>query len=177
MARRTHRSPPPDVVLRGVVHTYFDVDATPTSDGRTYFDHGVEDSQALIDHHREHSHGATGFVGIWHTHPHGRAKSSPTDKAGMAALTNYAGAGNRAMMLILAGQPQAWSAWIDRNKPPNVYVRIVHRKPSTTPQQTTGRVQAPPPQGSYFPGGFSYPPPRFRPRPWWRLLSRKRRHQ
>ncbi|MDP9443960.1 MAG: ThiF family adenylyltransferase [Actinomycetota bacterium] len=159
---------------------YVDVATGPSPDSLlspTYFHHGVEGNQAWIDHHRDRSHGDTGFVGIWHTHPRGRAKPSATDEAGMATLTNYADVGNRAMMLILAGQPQAWSAWLDQNQPPNVYARMVRRDASTSARQAAGGVQAPPPHDGCFPGGFAYPKPAERPIPWWRRLRRQRRRQ
>ncbi|MEU3626692.1 hypothetical protein BS329_35885 [Amycolatopsis coloradensis] len=123
-----------------------------------YFDHGTAGTQELVDHHTRRTGGITGFLGIWHTHPCGVAAPSPTDLAGMAALTTFAGVANKALMVILGGSSQVWTAWTEGGGQPDVHVRVVARDPAATPSGTTARVQEAPPAGTYFPGGFSAAP-------------------
>ena len=155
----------------GVIN--IDVATGPSPDSRlssVYFDHGTAGTQDVIDHHLDRTGNATGFVGIWHTHPYGHARPSDTDEAGMAALTMFAGTGRRALMMILAGEPRLWEAWRDADGLPSTYVRLVCRDETLLTGHVPRRIQAEPPPGTYFAGGYAYPsdgsrPPR--PRPWW----------
>ena len=137
-----------------------DVATGPSADSRlsnVYFDHGTAGTQDVIDHHLRRTGNLISFAGIWHTHPYGRADPSPTDEAGMAALTTFTGTGRRALMLILAGTPDVWDAWRDASGLPAVYVRVVRRDEPSVATRVLGRIQAEPPPGRYFVGGYAYP--------------------
>ncbi|OXR47127.1 Molybdopterin-synthase adenylyltransferase [Nocardia cerradoensis] len=111
-----------------VVHV--DVATGPSPDSKLsdiFFSHGTEGTQEIIDRYRSQTNGRIGFVGIWHTHPYGRAHPSPTDVAGMKWLVSPAGAGRRALMLILGGDHASWTDWVESGKPPSMYVRVVTR--------------------------------------------------
>lgn len=139
---------------------HIDVATGPSPDSllsTSYFDHGTDGTQDVIDHHLGRTGNITGFVGMWHTHPDGEARPSPTDEAGMAALTTFAGTGRRALMMILGGGPDVWKAWRDGAGVPNVYVRVVRRDESPATGRASRRVQAEPPPGRYFAGGYAYP--------------------
>ncbi|MGW4420480.1 ThiF family adenylyltransferase [Streptosporangium sp. NPDC004631] len=135
-----------------------------------YFDHGTAGTQEVINHHIRRTGNFAGFVGMWHTHPNGRAQPSPTDEAGMAAITTFAGTGRRALMMILAGTPRVWETWRESTGMPSVYVRVVSRDESPVTNHVSGRLQAEPPPGRYFAGGYAYPvhaSSAARRRPWW----------
>jgi integrative and conjugative element protein (TIGR02256 family) len=152
----------------GVVH--IDVATAPSPDSRcsaVHFQHGVEGTQEIVDHHCSRTGGLTMFVGMWHTHPGGAARPSPTDEAGMANLvTPVLGGPPRSLMLIVGGPTPAWGAWRDRptldnTKPPQLYARIVRRADRNAPPPP----QPPPPPGRYYLAGATDDE---RPRrPWW----------
>jgi integrative and conjugative element protein (TIGR02256 family) len=158
-----------------------DLATGPSPDSRLssgYFDHGTTGTRELIDHYSLRTGGITGFLGIWHTHPFGRAAPSPTDRAGMAALTSFGGTAKKALMVIFGGVAEVWTAWTESAQPPDVHVTVVERDPAVTFVDVNGpalRKQEAPPPGQYFPGGFSTrsekPPPRRRRR-WLRRKSR-----
>jgi hypothetical protein len=78
-------------------------------------------------------------VGMWHSHPFGDARPSPTDKSAMSALvTPVAGGPNRALVLIVAGRESIWRSWVDGGATPAVFARFVTRA-------THGDVSSPPP--------------------------------
>jgi integrative and conjugative element protein (TIGR02256 family) len=154
---------------------YIDTACGPPPDSRLsdqHFEHGTSGAQHLIDHHLKRSQGASGFIGMWHTHPYGVAAPSPTDRAGMAGLvTPITGGPSRALMLILGGDSTTWAAWSSDAtppQPPDLYAALVRRA-------TVGpHSPSIPPQGGliYHPGGYSQSPPAAttgRRRRWWRL--------
>lgn len=153
---------------------FIDAAAGPPPDSRLselHFEHGVVGAQEIIDHHSKRSHRASGFVGMWHTHPYGVAAPSPTDEAGMATLvTPVSGGPTQALMFILGGPETTWTAWRDdtyqRDIAPDVFARLVRRADRDTPPP----VPSVPPGGISFPGGFGLPAWQDRPkkrRSWW----------
>lgn len=143
---------------------FVDVATRPTPDSRLsarYFEHGTVGAQDTVRYHRERTNGATGFVGMWHTHPHGSEQPSPIDEASMASLvTPVAGGTSRALILIFGGEDAAWAGW--RDDPggatrvlPAVYARLVHRANRDGPPAPP----VPPPPGDYHPAGWSPPGP------------------
>ncbi len=165
---------------------YIDTACGPPPDSRLsdlHFEHGTEGAQHLIDHHLKRSRGTSGFIGMWHTHPYGIAAPSPTDRAGMAELvTPITGGPTQALMLILGGDKNTWTAWrsdASPPQPPNLYATLV-RRAAVGPNQT----RVPAPQGlNYHPGGYrqSLPtartatPRRRRWRPWKRRPAAPRK--
>jgi integrative and conjugative element protein (TIGR02256 family) len=157
----------------GVV--FVDVATPPTPDSRlssAYFEHGVEGAQALVEHHRSGTNGTTGFVGMWHTHPHGPARPSPTDEASMANLvTPVMGGASRCLIMIFGGQGDAWTRWLradsaDGAATPDVYARLVRRSDRDSPPPPP----RPAPPGLYFGGGWG-PAPALSPAGrWWSRL-------
>lgn len=53
------------------------------------------------------SHGACGFVGLWHTHPEMPSQQSMTDLAGMATLVSTVGQNQRRLLLVIFGRSGA----------------------------------------------------------------------
>ena len=128
--------PPPDSLLSEV-----------------HFDHGVEGVEELVGYYRRRTGRLSTFVGMWHSHPFGLAEPSRTDKAAMTALvTPVSGGPSRALVLIVGGAADRWSAWVDEAEPPDVYARFVTRAGHS------GRVQPPPVpalhQSQAWPGGW-----------------------
>lgn len=171
-SRRAHRLHGPDVETGGmllgavdealgVIHV--DVASGPPPDSRLsarHFEHGLIGTQDAVDHHGVRSGRRTGYIGLWHSHPGGPARPSPTDMASLGTLTTGPGAGRWALMLIVAGAAPVWQAWRDHTGPPAVYARAVHRDTNTTdaaePDAGTGGPPELPP-GHYFPGGYPCP--------------------
>jgi integrative and conjugative element protein (TIGR02256 family) len=153
---------------------YVDLATGPSPDSvlsPMYFGHGTEGTQDVVDHHRERTARRVGFVGMWHTHPGGRAHPSEIDTAGMDWLVSPDGAGRRALMVILGGDKADWSAWCDDGLLPDLYVEVVDRTAIAEP--TTGRGHiAPAVIASARPGGYYQPEPT-PAAPWWRRLWRQ----
>ena len=138
-----------------------------------HFDHGTEGVEDLVEYHRRRTGRLSGFVGIWHSHPFGEAEPSRTDKAAMTALiTPVSGGPSRALVLILGGTQERWTAWADNADPPDVYARFVTRATHS------GRVQPPPVPARHhseaWPGGWRERPSAAA-RAGWRRWFRTRR--
>jgi integrative and conjugative element protein (TIGR02256 family) len=118
---------------------------------------GMLIAQNLVDHHLERSHGVSGFIGMWHTHPYGVAAPSPTDRAGMAGLvTPITDGPTQALMLILGGDEATWMAWrgnASPPQPPDLYATLVRRAASGSYPPP---VPAPPAGLVYHPGGYRH---------------------
>lgn len=103
----------------------------PPPDSRlseTYFEHGTEGVEALIAARRAATARVTTFVGMWHTHPSGRAAPSPIDETGMRDLVwPLASAPPRALILIAGGRGERWRSWLSRGSQPDWYARVVER--------------------------------------------------
>jgi integrative and conjugative element protein (TIGR02256 family) len=111
--------PPPDSLLSDV-----------------HFDHGVEGVEDLVAYHRRRTGKLSAFVGIWHSHPFGEAEPSRTDKAAMSALVMPMSRGpSMALILILGGTEERWTAWVDNAERPDVYARFVTRATRSGPAQ------------------------------------------
>ena len=132
---------------------WIDMATGPPPDSRLsacHFDHGTGGVQELVDHYRARSRQVTVFAGMWHTHPDHVAQPSPTDTTGMQRLLAGLGA-PRAVMVILGGQQQAWSAWLHDGQPPGIYARLARHDPASTPHSPA----VPAEHGSpAWPGGF-----------------------
>lgn len=152
---------------------YVDTAAGPSADSSlsaTHFDHGTAGTQALVQHHQQRTANRVGFVGMWHTHPHGPASPSPTDESGMGWIVSPDGTGRRALMLILGGPGDAWTAWRNRGDTPNVYLRVVDRHSQTLPPRSIRSPHLVLPSGSY-PGGYYQPSAdSIHQTSWWRRL-------
>ncbi|GAB4097758.1 hypothetical protein GCM10028787_32330 [Brachybacterium horti] len=137
---------------------YIDGASGPSPDSHlsaAYFDHGVEGTQAIVTNIRTATVDRVGFVGMWHTHPHGIASPSRTDEAGMADIVSPDGTGHRAVMLILGGHGSSWQAWLETGIPPDLYVRVVNRRTQSPPEGPVALhlISA----SDWFPGGYAYP--------------------
>ena len=124
-----------------------------------HLDHGIEGVGELIRHHRERSAGESTYVGMWHTHPRGKAEPSPMDTAATHQLVAPSvGGPPRAMLLILGGEERRWTAWLVKGEIPCVHAELVHRR------SLGARSQAPAtPAGhdrTWWPGGWVTTPPR-----------------
>lgn len=150
---------------------YIDTAAGPSPDSHLsalLFAHGTHGTQDLVEHHRKRSINRVGFVGMWHTHPYGPARPSPTDEAGMGWIVSPSGTGRRALMLILGGDEPTWERWRGDGEVPNVYVRVVDRDDQVNRLAALGQGKTVVVNGG-FPGGFYQPPwAGERGAPWWR---------
>lgn len=182
-ARRVVRLHGPDIETGGMLLgqvdeaagvIFVDVATPPTPDSRLsglHFEHGTQGAQALVEHHRARTNGTTGFVGMWHTHPYGCARPSPTDELSTANLvTPVTGGSSRCLLMIFGGQDNAWTDWLQSGDPaaalPDVYARLVRR----TDRDTAPPPPGPAPDGVYYAGGWG-PPQRGEPRvSWWSRL-------
>jgi integrative and conjugative element protein (TIGR02256 family) len=145
----------------GVVHV--DRVAGPPPDSylaEQYFQHGLEGVKERVDAEMTRTRGSSGFVGFWHIHPAGRADPSPTDEQGMAAVVGPDGSTGRALMMILGGSDESWSAWREGRdgSVPEVYARVVPRSAGQVGPGHPGYVGGLDlqllPAGSYFRGGY-----------------------
>jgi integrative and conjugative element protein (TIGR02256 family) len=162
---------------------YVDVATRPTPDSRlstAYFEHGVDGAQELLRHHRDSTNGRSGFVGMWHTHPHGRAVPSPTDAASMANfVAPVTGGPPRSLILIVGGDDGAWPAWLEHRgaEPPvlpQMYAALVRRGDPAVPPPPL----RPAPPGTYYSGGWAptaAAAPVRRRSHWWRRHRRAAR--
>ena len=140
---------------------YIDIATGPSPDSRlspAYFDHGTDGTQQIVAKVRASTRDRVGFVGMWHTHPYGRALPSPTDEAGMADIVAPDGTGRRAVMLILGGRGSIWSNWVDGGVPPDIYVRVVDRATVGRPAPVIAQHQNA--SDNWLCGGYAYPPHR-----------------
>jgi integrative and conjugative element protein (TIGR02256 family) len=91
-----------------------------------HFEHGLDGTKRLLDYHRHRSGQSSAFIGMWHTHPDHRAQPSPTDIHGMHTLVGHGPLDTpRAVLMILGGSSQQWSAWLDAGTPPQLYTHLV----------------------------------------------------
>jgi integrative and conjugative element protein (TIGR02256 family) len=137
---------------------WIDMATGPPPDSRLstwHFDHGTDGVQEVADYYRTRSREITVFAGLWHTHPDHAAWPSPTDTAGMQQfLAPPALAVPRAVMIILGGSAQAWSAWLRDGRLPDFYVRLVRHNPAGTPQPPAVPARH---NREAWPGGFAIP--------------------
>lgn len=138
---------------------YIDTAAGPSPDSALsarYFAHGTHGTQELVEHHRKRSVNRVGFVGMWHTHPYGPARPSPTDEEGMGWIVSPSGTGRRALMLILGGDEPTWDRWRGDGQIPDVYARVVGRDDPINRGAATGQVRTAVTDEA-LPGGFYQP--------------------
>jgi integrative and conjugative element protein (TIGR02256 family) len=136
---------------------WVDTATGPPPDSRlssAHFQHGLAGIEQLLDHHSKTSGTATQFIGMWHTHPDGRAWPSPTDEQGMRdLLVPVMRAPRRALLLILGGKPDRWSAWLDSGVMPDAFVRLISRAPSNAQPSDKHLVVSL--NGPWWPGGYA----------------------
>jgi integrative and conjugative element protein (TIGR02256 family) len=117
-----------------------------------FFQHGVAGTQAVVDERRFATGNRQSFVGLWHTHPYGRAAPSETDDEGMWELVTLHGVGRRALMVIVGGSD--WEQWLQAGTIPSIYARVSVLGAAHASARTMRQQLADP---SAFAGGFSYP--------------------
>jgi integrative and conjugative element protein (TIGR02256 family) len=140
-------------VDEGVGCIFVDRACPPTPDswlGRKHFEHGTDGAQSTVDHFREASAHASGFVGMWHTHPQGIARPSDTDEAGMGSLVVPVNGVSRALMLIVAGEGARWESWREADGAADLYLRQI-----SSTSTASASAQRPRPAGEYFPAGIT----------------------
>jgi integrative and conjugative element protein (TIGR02256 family) len=145
-------------VDEGTQTVHVDVATGPSPDSRLsehHFDHGTLGTQEIVEDSRATTGNRVGFIGMWHTHPHGVARPSPTDEAGMAQIVSPDGTGRRALMFILGGDTRAWSRWLEQGSAPDTYARIVQR--SSAGAGHDNQEFPFPSTAHWFPGGYAYP--------------------
>lgn len=113
-----------------------------------HFVHGVEGAKDVVEDTQRRTAAASGFVGIWHSHPDGQAAPSKTDELGMASLVVPISGMPSALMLIVAGAEPAWSEWRDGDGTPTMYVRHI-----TSTAVGAEMTQTPRPGGEYVRAG------------------------
>jgi len=145
-------------VDEGTQTVHVDVATGPSPDSRLsayHFDHGTLGTQEIVEDSRATTGKRVGFIGMWHTHPHGVARPSPTDEAGMAQIVSPDGTGRRALMVILGGDTRTWSRWLEQGSAPDLYARIVQR--SSAGAGHDNQEFPFPSTAHWFPGGYAYP--------------------
>ena len=182
--RRGARLRGPDIETGGILFgqvddacrcIWIDDVAGPPSDSllsAVHFDHGVEGVEDLINHHRDRSGRLTAFVGMWHSHPYGKAEPSPTDRFAMRSLvTPLEKSPNRALIVIVGGDEHTWTRWVAGDAlAPDIFAQLATRGVTDEP------IAAPPVPASHrttaWPGGWrsrsDAPRPRRQRRRWLR---------
>lgn len=90
----------------------------------------AEGVRELITAVEDQSSGRIRFLGMWHTHPHGRPSQSPTDEQTMhELLTNASHPLLRTLLVIVGGEGEKWNAWLEGKGMPVVYTRFARRPP------------------------------------------------
>jgi integrative and conjugative element protein (TIGR02256 family) len=103
------------------------------------FVHGLDGVDELVAHHRGQSGGLSRYVGMWHTHPFGKAQPSDKDTAAMTTLvTQAADAPPAALVMIVGGVGPQWEAYLNGEGAPALFAAISRR-----PVGTARRRQAP----------------------------------
>lgn len=94
---------------------------------------GVEGVEEQIHWQDKTTRGAARFLGLWHSHPGVTAAPSDIDEAGMhELLVPVERAPRRALLLIIGGTPDGWTAWVRTQvggdlAPPQLYARLCNR--------------------------------------------------
>ncbi|MET9617513.1 ThiF family adenylyltransferase [Kitasatospora indigofera] len=129
-----------------------------------HFQHGTAGVSAHLTARRKATSHRSGFLGMWHTHPHGPASPSPTDEAGMASLVLPVHDGPpRALILIAAGPAPTWQDWLNGVGTPHWYARLVERQLTPSPQAPHESPRSPETlrhlqQLTWWPGGYAAHP-------------------
>jgi integrative and conjugative element protein (TIGR02256 family) len=142
-------------------------DSTPSPN---LFVCGIEGVEELVAARDKATRGAERFIGMWHSHPGGRAAPSPTDREGMRELlVPVVKAPRRALLLIVGGRGSRWTGWRDDGSSllPDVFVQLCEQPRGTPDEVHVGFVQtfAPSLVGEVtrrwpLPGGTASPPHR-----------------
>ncbi|MCT9113004.1 Mov34/MPN/PAD-1 family protein [Streptomyces mirabilis] len=126
-----------------------------------HFEHGTTGIREHLAARRTATQATTRFLGMWHTHPHGPARPSPTDLAAMGTLTlPLEDTPPRALVLIAGGPTPIWKAWLKDNEPPHFYARLADRTDTPAPDPTTARASTGQPDITWWPGGYATQPHR-----------------
>lgn len=94
---------------------------------------GVEGVEEQVRWQDKTTRGAARFLGLWHSHPGGLAAPSNIDEEGMhELLLPVAHAPRRALLLIIGGLSEGWTAWLHTQAeedaaPPQIYARLCSR--------------------------------------------------
>lgn len=146
--------PPPDSVL-----------------SEAFFDHGTAGVSDFLDHHRSRTGGLTTYVGMWHSHPYGRAAPSTLDIQAMDDMVApFAGAPRRGLVLILGGDAATWDRWVSGEGMPDVFATLVKGGVSSA---RSSRPLAWPKRRISVPDGLTTWPGGWRSRP--SQIARRRR--
>jgi integrative and conjugative element protein (TIGR02256 family) len=82
----------------------------------------------LVAERRRASRGHLYQIGMWHSHPYGRAGPSSTDLLAMKRLLKSGrGVSRRALLLVVGNagaEPGQWQRWLDGSGRPGIYARI-----------------------------------------------------
>ncbi|MFM9584148.1 ThiF family adenylyltransferase [Streptomyces caniscabiei] len=124
-----------------------------------HFEHGTTGIREHLAARRTATQATTRFLGMWHTHPHGPARPSPTDLAAMGTLTlPLEDTPPRALVLIAGGPTPIWKAWLEDNQSPDFYARLADR--TDTPAPAPAGVRPGQPNITWWPGGYATQPRR-----------------
>ncbi|MDX3586626.1 ThiF family adenylyltransferase [Streptomyces europaeiscabiei] len=122
-----------------------------------HFEHGTTGIREHLAARRTATQATTRFLGMWHTHPHGPARPSPTDLAAMGTITlPLEDTPSRALILIAGGTATIWNAWLKDGEPPHFYARLADR--TDTPAPPAGRASTGQPDITWWPGGYATQP-------------------
>lgn len=94
---------------------------------------GIEGVEEQVHWQDKTTRGAARFLGLWHSHPGGVAAPSDIDEVGMhELLVPVEHAPRRALLLIIGGASEGWTAWVrtqvgENVAPPQIYARLCNR--------------------------------------------------
>jgi integrative and conjugative element protein (TIGR02256 family) len=91
-----------------------------------FFDHGTDGVEEYLAHRREASGRLSTYLGMWHSHPCGRATPSELDERAMSDLVApFAGGPRRALIVIIGGSRSTWDDWVDGQGEPDVFAALL----------------------------------------------------
>ena len=89
---------------------------------------GLEGAEETVVANRERSGARTRYVGMWHIHPYAEARPSDKDKLAMQTLvTPVRDAPPYALVLIVGGEAEAWSTFLDTGGKPDLFASVTIR--------------------------------------------------
>ena len=103
------------------------------------FLHGTDGVEGCVERHEVNSGGRIGFIGMWHTHPSMSASATQVDDRAMGSLLAQLAAGQvprRAIQLVLGGEDERWSWWLQGSGQPDIGFRLFKRNQISVPSGT-----------------------------------------
>lgn len=115
-----------------------------------FFDHGTVGVDEYLSRQRLASGRLSSYLGMWHSHPYGRAVPSDLDERAMTDLVApFVGGPRRALIVIIGGDATTWDGWVHGDAQPDVFVALL--KASDRDKASVGRRVERPQRRSFPP--------------------------